>query len=106
LAGLLLRVLEEGFGRITAAERQQIGSVPSKASRAKSEFLSCMSYELRTPLNAIMEFSQLLALDLAQVFEPFNRFGSESMGGASGCPAWWAGCAMPASTSTSPSRST
>lgn len=33
-----------------------------KASLAKSEFLSRMSYELRTPLNAILGFSQVLEL--------------------------------------------
>ncbi len=36
-----------------------------QANRAKSDFLSSMSYELRTPLNAVIGFAQMLDLDPA-----------------------------------------
>ena len=37
--------------------------IATKASQAKSNFLSNMSHELRTPLNSIIGFSQLMATD-------------------------------------------
>jgi two-component system, sensor histidine kinase and response regulator len=46
-----------------------------KASRAKSEFLSCMSHEFRTPLNAILGFAQLLEFDAKK----FNNKQNENI---------------------------
>ncbi len=60
--GRLGRALGES-GRLLVKHEQQLQQAigeTSRASRAKSEFISRMSHELRTPLNAVIGFAELM----------------------------------------------
>ena len=69
------------YGTAMAASGRGAAAIEplTRASQAKSEFLSSMSHELRTPLNAIMGYAQLLRDYSEQPLTDEQRDGIEQI---------------------------